>query len=200
MRFCTSIKLLFAVLTQIVLLSAQTYQGRILGTVTDPSGAVVASATITVTDVAKNISRTLITNRDGEYVAPDLDPGTYAVSAEAPGFKKTESKSVILEVSRDVQVNLRLSPGAVNETVEVSADGTLLDTTDSTLNGVVGNKAINELPLWQFRTQHLPRSGSPGMGLLDCQDLEVQRAGQNAISRRIFQYLESSQFRHLLVE
>jgi hypothetical protein len=116
MRFCTSIKLLFAVLTQIVLLSAQTYQGRILGTVTDPSGAVVASATITVTDVAKNISRTLITNRDGEYVAPDLDPGTYAVSAEAPGFKKTESKSVILEVSRDVQVNLRLSPGAVNET------------------------------------------------------------------------------------
>lgn len=147
MRSRTTVRLLFAVLSGVVLLSAQTYQGRILGTVTDASGAVVAGAKITVTNTAKNISRTLSTNRAGEYVAPDLDPGTYAVSAEAPGFKKTESNSVILEVSRDVQVNLRLQPGEVSQTIEVSAEGTLVDTTDSTLNGVVGNKAINELPL-----------------------------------------------------
>jgi hypothetical protein len=147
MRFRTGVRLFFVVLSHVVLLSAQTYQGRILGTVTDASGAVIARAKITVTDTAKNTSRSLITNSAGEYTAPDLDPGTYAVSAEAPGFKKTESKSVILEVSRDVQVNLRLVPGAVGETVEVSAEGTLLDTTDSTLNGVVGNKAIDELPL-----------------------------------------------------
>ena len=147
MRFRTGVRLFFVVLSHVVLLSAQTYQGRILGTVTDASGAVIAGAKITVTDTAKNTSRSLITNSAGEYTAPDLDPGTYAVSAEAPGFKKTESKSVILEVSRDVQVNLRLVPGAVGETVEVSAEGTLLDTTDSTLNGVVGNKAIDELPL-----------------------------------------------------
>ena len=147
MRSSTGIKLLFAILTNITFLSAQTYQGRILGTVTDSSGAVLADAKITVTNTATNISRTLTTNHAGEYVAPNLDPGTYAVSAEAPGFKKTESNSVILEVSRDAQVNLQLQPGAVSQTVEVSGETTLVDTTDSTLNGVVGNKAINELPL-----------------------------------------------------
>ncbi|MFZ0813892.1 MAG: carboxypeptidase-like regulatory domain-containing protein, partial [Candidatus Sulfotelmatobacter sp.] len=147
MRSGTAIKVLFAILTSIAFLSAQTYQGRILGTVTDSSGAVVANAKVTVTNVATNVSRTLMTNNAGEYTAPDLDPGTYAVSAEAAGFKKTRSNSVILEVARDAQVNLRLQPGAVTETVEVSADEALLDTTDSTLNGVVGNKAINELPL-----------------------------------------------------
>ena len=134
MRSGTAIRILFLILANVALLSAQTYQGRILGTVTDSSGAVVADAKITVSNVATNVSRTLITNQAGEYAAPDLDPGTYAVSAEAPGFKKTRSNSVILEVARDVQVNLRLQPGAVSETVEVSGEGTLLDTTDSTLN------------------------------------------------------------------
>jgi len=147
MRSRAAFRLLFTILANIAFLSAQTYQGRILGTVTDSSGAVVADAKITVTNMATNTSRTLVTNHAGEYVAPDLDPGTYAVLAEAPGFKKTESRSVILEVSRDVQVNLQLRPGAVSETVEVTEQQTLADTSDSTLNGVLENKAINELPL-----------------------------------------------------
>ncbi|MGA9389674.1 MAG: carboxypeptidase regulatory-like domain-containing protein, partial [Candidatus Sulfotelmatobacter sp.] len=148
MRYRVVLRLLFLFfLASIAFLSAQTYQGRILGTITDSSGAVVADAKVTLTDTATNVSRSLVTNHAGEYVAPDLEPGTYSVSAEAPGFKKTESRSVILEVSRDAQVNLQLQPGAVSETVEVSDQGTLVDTTDSTLNGVVGNKAINELPL-----------------------------------------------------
>ena len=147
MRSRAAFRLLFTILANIAFLSAQTYQGRILGTVTDSSGAVVADAKITVTNMATNTSRTLVTNHAGEYVAPDLDPGTYAVLAEAPGFKKTESRSVILEVSRDVQVNLQLRPGAVSETVEVTEQQTFADTSDSTLNGVLENKAINELPL-----------------------------------------------------
>jgi hypothetical protein len=96
-------------------LSAQTYQGRILGTVTDATGAVVPAAQVSITNTATDITRTLVTNKDGAYIAPDLDPGTYSVTAEAPGFKKTESRSVILEVSRDVQVNLQLRPGAITE-------------------------------------------------------------------------------------
>src|SRR3984885_7305840 len=147
MRSGTAIKVSLIILSNIALLSAQTYQGRILGTVTDSSGAVVANAKVTVTNVATHVSRTLITTHAGEDPAPDLDPGTYAVSAEAAGFKKTRSNSVILEVARDAQVNLRLQPGAETETVEESGEETLIDTTDSTLNGVVGNKAINELPL-----------------------------------------------------
>jgi hypothetical protein len=136
----------FAILASVLYLCGQTYQGRILGTITDSSGAVVAGAKVTVTKTSTGISRTLITNGVGEYVAPDLDPGSYVVSIEATGFKKTES-AVTLEVARDVRVNLKLQPGAVTQTVEVTAQQTLVDTTDSTLNGVLQNKAINELPL-----------------------------------------------------
>ncbi len=131
----------------LTLSSAQTYQGRILGTVTDPTGAVVPKTKVTITNVATNTGRTLITNSAGEYVAPDLEPGSYTVSAESAGFKKTQSNSIIVEVGRDVRVDLKLETGAANETVEVTAQETLVDTTDSTLNGVLSNKAINELPL-----------------------------------------------------
>jgi hypothetical protein len=130
-----------------VFLSAQTYQGRILGTITDASGAVLAGAKVTVTNTATGVSRNLVSNSSGEYIAPDLDPGPYRVIVEAAGFKKAESTPVVLEVGRDLSINMRLVPGAVSETMEVSAQDTQVDTTDSTLNGVLENKAINELPL-----------------------------------------------------
>jgi hypothetical protein len=147
MRSPTRCGLFLILLASAVFLSAQTYQGRILGTITDSSGAVVAGAKVTITNTATGLSRNLVSNNDGNYLAPDLDPGTYRVAVEAPGFKRAESTPVQLEVGRDVNVNLRLVPGAVNEITEVSAQDTLVDTTDSTLNGVLENKAINELPL-----------------------------------------------------
>jgi len=138
---------LAASLTGVLFLSAQTSEGRILGTVTDTSGAVVASARITVTNTATNVGRFLETNHSGEYVAPALDPGTYMVAAEAAGFMKAVSTSVLLEVSREVRVDLKLKPGAITETMEVTAEGALADTSDTTLNGVLSNRAINEMPL-----------------------------------------------------
>lgn len=139
--------ILVLVLAVGTLLSAQTYQGRVLGTVTDTSGAVVPGAKITISSNSRGTTRDLATNNAGDYVAPDIEPGTYTVSAEAPGLKKEESNSVLVEVGRDARVNLRLQPGGTNETVEVTEEQTLVDTTDSTLNGVIQNKAINELPL-----------------------------------------------------
>jgi Carboxypeptidase regulatory-like domain/TonB-dependent Receptor Plug Domain len=135
------------VLVTLPLLVAQTYQGRVLGTVTDATGAVVPGAKITVTNTATDVTRNLVSNSAGDYVASNLEAGTYAVSAEASGFKKAENKSVIVQVSRDARVDLQLQPGGVGETVEVTSEATLIDTTDSTLNGVLENKAINELPL-----------------------------------------------------
>lgn len=126
---------------------AQTSQGRMLGIVTDASGAVVANAEVTITNTATNASRVLRTNSAGEFAAPLLDPGSYIVIAVAEGFKKEVSTPVQLEVSREVRVDLKLRPGATTETVEVTAEGALADTTDTTLNGVLSNKAINELPL-----------------------------------------------------
>lgn len=126
---------------------AQTYQGKVVGSVTDSTGAVVSGAQVTIRNVATGVQRTLVTNQAGEYVAADLDPGTYVVAVRAAGFKLAEADSVVLQVSRDTRVNLKLQPGSVNEKVEVHASDTLVDTVDSTLNGVLENKAINELPL-----------------------------------------------------
>ena len=128
-------------------LAAQTSEGRVLGTVYDQTGAVIAGAKITVLNTSTNVSRHLVTTHAGEYVAPNLEPGPYRVSAEASGFKQAVSAPFTLEVSRDVRMDLRLQPGAITETVEVSAEGALADTTDSTLNGVLSNKAISELPV-----------------------------------------------------
>jgi len=129
------------------LLLAQTSEGRILGTISDASGAVIAGAQITITNTATNLRQRLVTTSAGEYVASNLEPGTYTVEAEAKGFKKGVSTNLVLEVSRDLRVDLRLQPGAANETVEVNAEGALADTSDATLNGVLSNKAISELPV-----------------------------------------------------
>lgn len=141
-----AIIVVFAVASSLLCV-AQTYRGVILGLVTDSSGAVVADAKVTVRNVATGIVQNLVTNNTGEYFARDLDPGNYTVIVQAAGFKKAEAKSVVLEISREVRVNLSLQPGTVEETVEVAAQGTLTDTVDSTLNGVLENKAINELPM-----------------------------------------------------
>jgi len=143
---CALACLLVVLCTALPLLS-QTSQGRILGTVVDQTGAVVPGAKVIVTNVGTNISRELTTTSAGDYVAPNLDPGVYTVTAEANGFKKGVSTKFTLEVSRDVRIDVKLQPGAVSETVEVSAEGALADTAGDTLNGVLSNKAISELPV-----------------------------------------------------
>jgi carboxypeptidase family protein/TonB-dependent receptor-like protein len=144
-RFCLMLTLLF--LGDAAALLGQTSQGRILGTVTDSSGAVLAGVKVTITNTATKVSQFATTTSSGDYALPNVEPGTYTVSAEVKGFKKTLSAPFAVNVSRDARVDLRLQPGAVNETIEVSAQQTLVDTTETTLNGLIPNKAITELPL-----------------------------------------------------
>ncbi len=128
-------------------LVAQTSQGRILGTVSDSSGAVVSGAKVTVTNTATGIARVLTTTAAGEYNAPNLEPGPYKVVAEAGGFKKTERTDLQLEVAKDIRVDFSLSPGATSEIVTVSEEAPIVNTTTDVLGGTFSNKAINELPL-----------------------------------------------------
>lgn len=128
-------------------IAAQTSQGTISGTVTDQTGAVVARTKITITDTATNVSRMVQTTSAGEYQAPYLNAGTYKVTAKAPGFSVSARTLVQVEVSRDVRVDFTLRAGAATETVTVTAEGALTDTTDSTLNGVLSNQAVTELPV-----------------------------------------------------
>ena len=125
----------------------QTNSGRILGTIRDQTGAVVAGATIVITDLERGASRRVTSNEVGEYVAADLPPGLYKVSVQAPNFKRAERPSTRLEVARDVHLDLQLHPGAPNEVVEVTDEAPLVETTNDTLGGTFTNKAINDLPL-----------------------------------------------------
>src|SRR5215216_4340154 len=114
---------------------AQTYQGRILGTVTDENGGVVKSAKIVITNVETGVSRALETNDAGDYVAPNLPPGVYTIVAEATGFKRIERTGVRLEVAKDVRIDLVLNPGALSESITVSNEAPIIDSTSTTLGG-----------------------------------------------------------------
>jgi len=128
-------------------LFSQTTTGRILGTVTDPSGAALPRATVTILDVQRGSTRTLSTDEAGVYLAPDLIPGTYKIRAEAKGFKSIERLNLELEVAKDLRIDFALPPGQVSETIVVNEEVPLLDTTSSTLGGTLSNRQINDLPL-----------------------------------------------------
>lgn len=121
--------------------------GRILGSITDQSGGVISGATVTVTDVQRGVTRTLTTDQAGEYVAPDLTPGSYTVRAVAQGFKTAERAGLLLEVRQDIRVDLILQPGDQAQTVTVTEEAPLIETTNATLGGTLSNETINELPL-----------------------------------------------------
>jgi len=128
-------------------LFAQANQGRIMGTVFDQSGAVIAGATVTVTDVQRGVSRTLTTDGAGAYNAPDLSPGTYLVRAEAKGFKTTQRENIGLEVGSEVRIDLKLQTGEQTQTITVTEQVPLVETSSTTLGGTLSNNTINQLPL-----------------------------------------------------
>ncbi len=134
-------------LATVVPVFSQTTTGRILGEVHDQTGAALAGATITVTDVERATKRTAATDDSGAYVVPNLTPSVYTVRAEARGFKAVERPSVQVEVATDVTVDMSLPPGDVKETVIVTDEVPLVNTTSSTLGGTLSNKEINDLPL-----------------------------------------------------
>ena len=121
--------------------------GRILGTVTDQSGGVVANATVSVIDTERNVSRTLSTDDAGEYNAPNLVPSTYMVRAEAKGFKRIERQGVELGVGKEIRVDLVVQPGQQEQTVTVTESIPLVETTNATLGGTLDNADINDMPL-----------------------------------------------------
>ena len=121
--------------------------GRILGVVTDQSGGNVGGATVTITDVARGVSQTLTTDSDGAYVALNLLPGTYTVRAEFKGFKIFERKNILVEVGKDARIDAVLQPGSTTETITITEEVPMVDTTSTTLGGTISNEIINDLPL-----------------------------------------------------
>ena len=121
--------------------------GRILGVVTDQSGGNVAGAAVSITDVQRGVTQTLRTDTDGAYVAINLLAGTYAVKVEYKGFKTFERKNVLVEVGKDIRVDVTLQTGSASEVITVTEEVPMVDTTSTTLGGTISNEIINDLPL-----------------------------------------------------
>src|SRR5215469_8077836 len=121
--------------------------GTILGTVTDSTSAIVLNAKVTVTNTATNVDFRTTTSSAGDYNAPDLNPGTYKVTVEAPGFQKFITTGIVLTVNQRLRTDAQLKPGAVTETVETSAQAVSLNTDSAELANLVSQQQVEELPL-----------------------------------------------------
>ena len=120
--------------------------GTISGYITDPAGAVVQTQ-VTAVLVQQNVSRTVESNTEGFYIFNALPPGTYNLSAQPAGFQRFVRSGVTLTVSQNVRADIRLQLGAVSETVEVSGEAPLVDTTSGTISGLVDDRRVVDLPL-----------------------------------------------------
>ncbi len=156
---------LLAILVLPVEAAAQVQAGRIVGTVHDPSKAVLPNASIVVTEVATNLSTTVVTDERGAYVVTPLNPGVYKVTVTSPGFQTTVVNSVEVQIGQSARVNVELSLGTVTENTVVTSDTPLLDTESGTLGHVVTNAQIVNLPLNGRSFYELARL-TPGAALL----------------------------------
>ncbi|MFZ1156813.1 MAG: TonB-dependent receptor [Candidatus Sulfotelmatobacter sp.] len=120
-------------------------EATIVGTVTDPTGAAVANATITITNTDTGVARTLPTNGDGQYVAPDLVIGRYAVRAAAAGFKAAEQKGVTLAVGDRLRLDFKLQVGSAQENVTVEANAVAVQTDSGEVSNVITGQQITQL-------------------------------------------------------
>ena len=147
---------------------AQTTTAMLVGIVTDPSGAVIPNAKVTITDTNTGLAKTLTTNGEGQYFAAALPPSEYTITAEASGFQKLTKQGVRLEISQTAEVNLQLSVSGTEQVIDIGAGTVLLQTEAPALEQTVEQKLIETLPLADQNIMQLVQitpgvvSGNPG--------------------------------------
>ena len=128
-------------------LSAQD-TGYISGTVTDKSGAAIASATVVITNVSGSSTQTTTTNSDGAYVIAGLPGGNYNLSVTATGFQKYTANGVVLDVAQKIRIDVPLTVGAVSEEVVVTGESVAqVETASSEIGTTISGKQVNQLEL-----------------------------------------------------
>src|ERR1700724_635328 len=144
LQFCLVV---FAVLALTFSAFAQVQNGQFEGTVTDPTGAAIANARVSVTNNATGLTVAATTNSSGSYTVKEVPPGIYKVAVEAPGFKKLENNGVTANAGTISRVDVKLQLGKASETVEVTGEAAAVNTEDSKLATTVSSAQINNLPL-----------------------------------------------------
>src|SRR5579863_3975237 len=126
---------------------AQTATSVIFGTVTDSTGSAIPNVPVTATETATHVSEKVSTNETGNYIFPNVRPGTYTVFCETAGFHKAEVDNVLVEVNQRGRVDLTMQVGEVREVVAVQSSTTTVDTFTSTVKDVVDSNRMDALPL-----------------------------------------------------
>ncbi len=142
---------------------AQRDLGTITGIISDPQGAAVPNAKVTITEDATGLTYDVQTNSAGEYIRPLLKPGTYTVTAEATGFRRIAQKNVVIVGGDRVGVPLVLAVGDISQSIEISAQAPLLQTEDATLGANLNARQISQLPLGGQRIFAFLARTSPGV-------------------------------------
>jgi hypothetical protein len=157
------LRALILIVSSSLALFAQRDLATLVGSVLDPTGAGVPNAKVVVTETATGLRYELTTGGNGQYVRPALKPGVYTIEAEATGFKKAVRKDVLLTAGDRTGVELRLEVGEITTSVEVSAQGAVLQTESTIVGASVNAKQVSELPLGGQRTFTFLARLSPGV-------------------------------------
>src|SRR6202011_3070990 len=127
--------------------AAQSDRGTIAGSILDSTGAAVSGATVTIKGADTGSTYKTVSSSDGVYRVADIAIGRYNITVEAQGFKTSQQKGVLVQISTVAALNITLQPGDVKEEVTVLADAPTLQTESSDMGTVVGTRQIEELPL-----------------------------------------------------
>lgn len=144
---CISRSLKFLIVTVAFGMSAQVGRAGLFGTITDSSGAPVATVKVQIINADTNVATVAVTNETGFYTAPSLPVGRYRVVVEQAGFKRAVREGIVLQVDQRAQVDISLELGSLTESITVTREALLVDTGTSTIGKVIENKRIQELPI-----------------------------------------------------
>ncbi len=136
----------FATLFSIVV-CAQSERGTINGQISDPSGAVIAAAEVSVISAGTNATTKVMSNASGEFTAPNLLPGAYRVEVSAAGFKRLVQRNVVVAASSSVRLDVKLQLGQIADQIEVTGVASAIQTDNAKVSTQVQNKLVDELPL-----------------------------------------------------
>ena len=159
--------------------------GDVKGTVTDPSGAIVAGANVTITDVARGIKRTVTTDDTGEYRVPGLAPATYSVSVNKSGFQPEIAKAVVVTLGQTATIDFKMKLSKVSEQIEVTAEAPVVETDKARQSEVISQQTIQDLPINRrdyLTFTLLAPAVSDSTRMASDQDFRVKQTPQSGLS------------------
>src|SRR5215469_10751882 len=149
MRHTSVLALLF---TFSIAAFAQSSGGTITGTISDPAGAVVASAAVEARNIETGVLYPVASSTTGNYTMVDLPPGTYEVTVTVPGFKKYVRQGLIVQAAQTIRVDAVLDVGAATESITVQGETPLLKTEGGEISNTIATETMNTLPLLDLGT------------------------------------------------